>query len=159
MAVLKRVVKTEIIGTLIALGGASVLLLDGDAEIVDDSKKGNELTGYLSATAVAGFFVIYLYQVKRIATKIEWDFSIFCMNAITVPLYSVIGLLVFDDITFSFDTNTGLFGWMRPENLFHSVVLMGLVSGVSVFAAMHLASLYFTPLILSVVTLMMPLVA
>jgi drug/metabolite transporter (DMT)-like permease len=80
-----------------------------------------------------------------------------CLSFVGAFISSLSAPLVFSELTYGFDPEFGIFGWMREENVVYTFFVMGLVSGCLTFTMYALCLKYFSAVILGNIFLFEPI--
>jgi hypothetical protein len=74
-------------------------------------------------------------------------------NIIFLTIFPIIR---FESFTFDFNLETGIFGWLTPENFIYSLFVFSFVAGMVTLGLQFLVFQYFTPTVVGTVMLMEP---
>lgn len=153
-----RVSCLEAMGALVAFSGA--VLCSKDSADVADAPGGQTLFGDLLALLSAVGGVGFLTFAKTVRSNMNLYVFMFC-NMVLTSLYALLyHVLLGEKLTFDFDVNHGMFGWLnfRVDRLVVELIMAGVCN---LFGAMGYirAMQYFDNLVISVAALMEPVSA
>ena len=152
------VTKYEIIGSVIALGGCVVTTFDPSAqktlEIDNQIQFGNLLSFFSSV-----FATFYILKGQEVSTRLSsLQYLIFLTAIACIFFYTVFPLAYFGtQFNFTTDINTGIFGWLAPENFWYNLLVVSGLNGVGTLTLQMLVFRYFTPVVAGTMMLLEPL--
>jgi hypothetical protein len=65
--------------------------------------------------------------------------------------------LFFDSYNISFDSKTGVFGWLRPENFLYSFFVISLYTGIGCLVGYSVSMKYFSTVVIGNILLLEPI--
>lgn len=152
------VTKYEIIGSVIALGGCVVTTFDPSAqktlEIDNQIQFGNLLSFFSSV-----FATFYILKGQEVSARLSsLQYLLFLTAIACIFFYTVFPLAYFGtQFNFTTDINTGIFGWLAPENFWYNLLVVSGLNGVGTLTLQMLVFRYFTPVVAGTMMLLEPL--
>ncbi|CAI2363469.1 unnamed protein product [Moneuplotes crassus] len=155
-----RVHKFEILGTILVVVGIIVLLFDKSSE--KSGSETNIMKGDLLSLASMPLYTISSMINDKARSKLP-SMVVFCLFSIVqLFVYGTYSVIVSGqdlEILFSTHQTYGFFGWMQPDTILFSLVVIGLVCGVLGVGSYIYLLEYFPPHITSGIFLLEPFVS
>lgn len=144
----KVVTKYEIIGSIIGILGCIVISFDYQAEKTDPENSqipfGNLLCSFSSV-----FGTLYILKGQELSLKVQSLPYLMSLTAITCLIFFTVFPIAYweSDFTLSMDLQTGIFGWLSPQNAFYNIIVVSGLNGVGSLALQMMVFRLFTPII------------
>jgi len=156
-----EVLAMELGGVLVAFGGCILCSVDEAKDDTNGNTGSSAIFGDVLALCSGAMGVGYLTFAKAVRSHLPVTvFMFFVMFLGSLMVLTFMGLTHEQNITFSNDPHTGLFGWMTlQENHLEVLVYIALMCNVIGAMGFVRAMQFFDNIIISVATLLEPMIA
>ncbi|CDW78761.1 UNKNOWN [Stylonychia lemnae] len=152
-----QITRCEIIGTVISIIGCGLTTQDPHAEKTNDELNDIAYGNILSFVSSI-FATLYILKGQEESLKLDPMQYFLTLNFFTSVNFILFGcLFVEDSFYLSQDPVKGVFGWIHPENIVYSVVVVSFVNGVGTLYLQYLVFKNFSPVIAGSMMLLEPL--
>jgi drug/metabolite transporter (DMT)-like permease len=149
--------KLEIVGTIIAIVGCMLTVLDNKAKKVDSSQQNILLGDFLAF--ISSLFSAFYYQFnQQIVSKMPPLLGITSVMFCSQVMLQVFGCLFISNFDISTNPETGSFGFINVDYWVYVVFALGFVTGTCSYGATAMVLKYCSPLVLCTALLFTPLV-